>query len=272
MREFGTRGKGGTAHDPGALRGSHTAPVEALRLDGLRKTYGTGDGAVRALDGVSLSLPAGTFTAIMGPSGSGKSTLLHCAAGLERPDEGTVTVDGETMTGTGEAALAVFRRRRIGIVFQQYNLLPMLTVAQNTALPLRLAGRKPARGQVRAALDRVGIGDRMDALPDDLSGGQRQRVALARAVVTDPGVILADEPTGALDLRSARTVLVLLREAVHLHGRTVVMVTHDPVAASHADAVVFLADGRLAGTLTHPDADTVAARLTHLGEPAGAEA
>ncbi|RBM22437.1 ABC transporter ATP-binding protein [Streptomyces sp. PT12] len=240
--------------------------AEALRLDGVSKVYGSADNAVAALDNVSLSLPAGTFTAVMGPSGSGKSTLLQCAAGLDRPDSGTVTVDGAKMTGHGESGLAKFRRRRIGFIFQQYNLMPTLTVEQNTTLPLKLARRRINRARTREVLTHVGLGDRLDHLPDQLSGGQRQRVAIARALVTEPSVIFADEPTGALDMRSARDVLRLLRESVQEHGRTVVMVTHDPVAASYADWVLFLADGRLAGDMYAPTVDAVAERLAHLGD------
>jgi putative ABC transport system ATP-binding protein len=247
-------------------RTSPTRSSEALRLDHIIKTYGTGDSAVTALDGVSLSLPAGSFTAIMGPSGSGKSTLLQCAAGLDRPDHGQVIVDGEEMTGGSEAQLIKFRRQRIGFVFQQYNLLPMLTVAQNTTLPLKLAGRRVNKARAREILTLVGLGDRLTHRPDQLSGGQRQRVAIARALVAEPSVVFADEPTGALDTRSARDVLHLLQEAVRVHGRTVVMVTHDPVAASYADSVLFLADGRLAGQLTDPTVDAVAERLAHLGD------
>ncbi|PJE96463.1 ABC transporter [Streptomyces carminius] len=241
---------------------------EALRLVGITRTYGAvgAGGGVRALDDVSLSLRAGSFTAVMGPSGSGKSTLLQCAAGLDRPDRGLVVVDGAEMTGRGEAELTRFRRTRIGFVFQQYNLLPTLTVEQNTVLPLKLAGRRVDRGRAREILGRVGLGDRLGHLPDELSGGQRQRVAIARALVTEPAVIFADEPTGALDSRSARDVLALLRDTAHTHGRTVVMVTHDPVAASYADSVRFLADGRLAGELVRPTVDTVAERLAHLGD------
>jgi putative ABC transport system ATP-binding protein len=241
---------------------------EALRLVKVSKVYGGAGQPVTALDEVTLSLPAGTFTAVMGPSGSGKSTLLQCAAGLVRPDSGIVTVDGERMTGGSEAELTRFRRRRIGFVFQQYNLLPTLTVAQNTVLPLKLARRPVDRARVRQVLTQVGLGDRLGHRPDQLSGGQRQRVAIARALVSEPSVIFADEPTGALDLRSARDVLALLREAVRGHGRTVVMVTHDPVAASWADSVVFLADGRLAGRLDAPTADAVAERLARLGDHA----
>ncbi|MFF8023116.1 ABC transporter ATP-binding protein [Streptomyces sp. NPDC007896] len=239
---------------------------EALRLVEVAKTYGAGESAVTALDGVSLGLARGSFTAVMGPSGSGKSTLLRCAAGLERPDSGIVRVDGVELTDGGEAELTKFRRGRIGFVFQQYNLLPTLTVAQNTVLPLKLAGRRVDRAGAREVLTAVGLGDRLGSLPDQLSGGQQQRVAIARALVAEPRVIFADEPTGALDSRSARDVLRLLQEAVRVHGRTVVMVTHDPLAASYADAVVFLADGRMAGHLHAPTADAVAERLAHLGD------
>nr|WTB28374.1 ABC transporter ATP-binding protein [Streptomyces sp. NBC_00830]WTB35708.1 ABC transporter ATP-binding protein [Streptomyces sp. NBC_00830] len=244
-----------------------TGDAQALRLVGVSKVYGVADNRVTALDDVSVSLPAGSFTAVMGPSGSGKSTLLQCAAGLDRPDRGVVMVDGEEMAGRTEADLTKFRRTRIGFVFQQYNLLPALTVLQNTTLPLKLAGRRVDRKQVREVLHRVGLGACLDQRPDQLSGGQRQRVAIARALVAEPRVVFADEPTGALDIRSAREVLLLLREAVHVHGRTVVMVTHDPVAASFADSVLFLADGRLVGRMTSPTVDAVAERLAHLGDP-----
>ncbi|MET9590709.1 ABC transporter ATP-binding protein [Streptomyces sp. NPDC006516] len=240
--------------------------AEALRLESVTKVYGAGDGAVTALDGVTLSLPTGSFTAVMGPSGSGKSTLLQCAAGLDRADQGRILVDGEEMGGGSEAALTKFRRQRIGFIFQQYNLLPTLTVEENTSLPLRLAGRRADPERVRAILTQVGLGRRLGHLPDQLSGGQRQRVAIARALVTRPSVVFADEPTGALDTRSARDVLGLLRETVRVHGSTVVLVTHDPVAASYADTVLFLADGRLAGSLPAPTAEAVAERMTHLGD------
>ncbi|WP_156727514.1 ABC transporter ATP-binding protein [Streptomyces apocyni] len=266
FRRTGTSRKGTAG--PGRSTSS-----EALRLVSVTKTYGSSDeNAVTALDRVSLGLRAGTFTAVMGPSGSGKSTLLQCAAGLDRPDRGVVRVDGEEMTGGTEAALTKFRRQRIGFVFQQYNLLPTLTVEQNTTLPLKLAGRRIDRNRAREILAQVGLGDRLGHRPDELSGGQRQRVAIARALVTEPSVIFADEPTGALDTRSAREVLRLLRETVRVHGRTVVMVTHDPVAASYADSVVFLADGRLAGELHAPTVDAVAERMAHLGDSADADA
>ncbi|MFJ4466533.1 ABC transporter ATP-binding protein [Streptomyces sp. NPDC089424] len=242
------------------------AAAQALRLVKVTRSFGSGEGAVTALDGVTLTLARGTFTAVMGPSGSGKSTLLQCAAGLDLPDSGIVQVDGTEMTGRTEAELTRFRRARVGFVFQQYNLLDTLTVAQNTVLPLRLAGRRVDRRRAQEVLTAVGLGDRLGHRPAQLSGGQRQRVAIARALVTEPRVIFADEPTGALDTRSAREVLRLLRDAVRVHGRTVVMVTHDPVAASYADSVLFLADGRLAGRLDMPTPDTVAERMAHLGD------
>ncbi|MGH3240025.1 MAG: ABC transporter ATP-binding protein, partial [Spirillospora sp.] len=202
----------------GQDQGQGQVPGEALRLDGVRKVYGAEGNRVVALDGVSVSLPAGSFTAVMGPSGSGKSTLLQCAAGLDRPTEGRVFVDGAELTGDGEAELTRFRRERIGFVFQQFNLLPTLTVMQNVVLPLKLAGRKVDRREARAVLERVGLGERLGHLPSELSGGQQQRVAIARALVTKPRVVFADEPTGALDTRSARDVLGLLQESVHLSG------------------------------------------------------
>ena len=255
-----------------SLRTMHTArPVgEALRMDSVRKVYGPADNRGIALDGVTLALRSGSFTAVMGPSGSGKSTLLQVAAGLDSPTEGRVFVDGTEVTGHDETALTKFRRQRIGFVFQQFNLLAPLTVRQNVDLPLQLAGRRIDRRhrQYRdAVLDRVGLGDRLDHRPVELSGGQQQRVAIARAVVTNPALVFADEPTGALDSRTARQVLELLGEAVHQFGQTVVMVTHDPVAASHADSVLFLADGRIVGQLDQPTADTVAERMAHLGDP-----
>ncbi|MFE4669856.1 ABC transporter ATP-binding protein [Streptomyces sp. NPDC056716] len=258
MTMFGTRAR--------PQRHDQEPAAEALRLVKVAKTYGAGDGAVTALDEVTLTLARGTFTAVMGPSGSGKSTLLQCAAGLDRPDSGIVAVDGTVLSEGGEAELTRFRRGRIGFVFQQYNLLDTLTVAQNTVLPLKLAGRRVDRRRTREVLESVGLGDRLGHRPDQLSGGQRQRVAIARALVTEPRVIFADEPTGALDTRSARDVLGLLQDAVRLHGRTVVMVTHDPVAASYADSVLFLADGRLAGRMDAPTPDRVAERLAHLGD------
>ena len=239
------------------------APAVALR--DVRKVHGKGDAAVVALDGVSVALPRGSFTAIMGPSGSGKSTFLNVAAGLDRPTSGTVALGDTDLARLSERRLTILRRERIGFVFQAFNLLPSLTVAQNIALPLRLDGRRLRRADVREVAARVGLENRLRHRPSQLSGGQQQRVAIARALITRPEVVFADEPTGALDTRTGREVLALLREVVDADGHTVVMVTHDPVAAAYADHVILLADGRLAGTLDAPDADEVAERLAHLG-------
>ncbi|MEV7793217.1 ABC transporter ATP-binding protein [Streptomyces sp. NPDC087512] len=250
------------------IAGSGTGAVE---LRGVSRRYGTGGGGVAALDGVSLAFPAGTFTAVMGPSGSGKSTLLSCAAGLDRPTAGSVRLGGTELTALSERRLTLLRRERIGFVFQAFNLLPFLTAEQNVALPLRLAGRRPRGAEVREALRRVGLGERARHRPSELSGGQQQRVALARALITRPEVLFGDEPTGALDTRTGREVLALLRDMVDAEGRTVVMVTHDPLAASWADRVVFLVDGRVHGELAGAPAGEIAARMTTL-EAAGQEA
>jgi putative ABC transport system ATP-binding protein len=243
-----------------------TASTQAIALRDVRKVYGRGDGAVVALDGVSVQLPVGSFTAVMGPSGSGKSTFLNVAAGLDRPTAGTVMLGESDLARLGERALTVLRRERIGFVFQAFNLLPSLTVAQNIGLPLRLDGHRVRRSTVREVAARVGLEKRLRHRPSELSGGQQQRVAIARALVTRPEVVFADEPTGALDTRTGREVLALLREIVDADGRTVVMVTHDPAAAAWADRVILLADGRLAGTLDSPSADAVAEQLAHLGD------
>ena len=236
----------------------------AVVLEGVTKTYGGGEGSVRALDDVSLAFERGTFTAIMGPSGSGKTTLVQAAAGLDRPDRGTVRIGDDELTRMREKRLARLRRRRVGFVFQSFNLLPSLTAEQNVVLPLRLAGQRPRRRTAREALARVGLADRARHRPAQLSGGQQQRVAIARALVCEPDVIFADEPTGALDSRSARQVLGILREATDRDGRTIVMVTHDPVAAAVADRVLFLADGRIVDEMAKPSADVVSDRLTEL--------
>src|SRR4051812_3222471 len=238
----------------------------AVALRDVRKVHGCGDGAVVALDGVSIELSAGSFTAIMGPSGSGKSTFLHVAAGLDRPTSGSVALGDTDLAELSERRLTILRRERVGFVFQAFNLMPSLTVTQNIGLPLRLDGRRARRSQVREVAARVGLDQRLGHRPSQLSGGQQQRVAIARALVTRPEVVFADEPTGALDSKTGRGVLALLREVVDADGHTVVMVTHDPVAAAYADRVVLLADGRLAGTLEAPDADEVAEQLAHLGD------
>jgi putative ABC transport system ATP-binding protein len=239
--------------------------ADAVRLTDVRKVYGRRDSQVVALDGVTTRFGRGTFTAIMGPSGSGKSTLLQCAAGLDQPTSGSVRLEDHELSEMNEADLTKLRRDRIGFVFQAFNLLPVLTVRQNVTLPLRLAGRNPARGRVSTVLDQVGLAQRSNHRPAELSGGQQQRVAIARALISDPAVIFADEPTGALDTRTARDILALLQEAAQTAGQTIVMVTHDPVAASYADRVLFLADGQLAGQLHSPTAESVAERMNHLG-------
>jgi len=238
----------------------------ALEVTDLARTYGDGPNAVRALAGVDLSFRAGSFTAVMGPSGSGKSTFLNLAAGLERPTAGRVVIDCRDVTDDSEDARTRLRRERLGFVFQGFHLLPYLTAEQNVGLPLRLAGRHHDRTRVREMLDSVGLADRAHHLPTALSGGQQQRVAIARALVTAPAVLLADEPTGALDTTTAHEVLALLRTAVDTQAQTIVMVTHDPVAASYADTVVFLVDGRVAGRMDSPTADAVAGQLAHLDQ------
>jgi putative ABC transport system ATP-binding protein len=239
------------------------SPVVA-RLDDVSKTHGRGPQAVHALRGVSLEFAPHGFTAIMGPSGSGKSSLLHVAAGLEPPSGGRVELAGTILNGLDETALTVLRREHVGFVFQSYNLMPTLTVAQNVELPLRLAGARPARARTSEMIERVGLGGRSAHRPFQLSGGERQRVAIARALVSQPAVLFADEPTGALDTHVAAGVLALLRESVREAGQTVVMVTHDPVAAAYAERVVFLADGALVGELWSPTREQVAERLTEL--------
>src|SRR4051794_5476839 len=234
------------ASGPRHKRSKADVPAE-LTLRGVTKVHGKGESAVVALDEISVTLPAGSFTTIMGPSGSGKSTFLHVAAGLDRPDEGAVTFGDTELTRLSERRLTILRRERIGFVFQAFNLLPSLTVAQNIGLPLRLDGRRVRRSVVREVAARVGLGDRLRHRPSELSGGQQQRVAIARALVPRPDVLFADEPTGALDTTTGLEVLALLRELVDEDGGTVVMVTHDPSAAAHADRVILLADGRLSG-------------------------
>ena len=241
--------------------GAATAP--ALVLEGVSRTY---PGGVAALVDVSLEVDRGTFLAVMGPSGSGKSTLMHCAAGLDVPTAGSVRLDGVETTGLGEARRTELRRDRVGFVFQAYNLVPALSVEDNITLPLRLAGRTADRAWLEELVERVGLGGRLDHRPGELSGGQQQRAAIARALVARPAVVFADEPTGALDLRSARAVLELLRESVDELGQTVVMVTHDPGAAAHAHRAVVMADGSVVDTVEQPTAAELARRLVTLGQ------
>ncbi|MEV6860017.1 ABC transporter ATP-binding protein [Streptosporangium subroseum] len=236
-----------------------------VRLDAVSKVYGKGQSAVAALREVTIGIPKGSFTAVMGPSGSGKSTFLHCAAGLDRPTSGSVRLGDTELSAMNETELTELRRERIGFVFQAFNLVPSLTVTQNITLPLRLAGVRTDETWLRGIVERVGLTGRTDHRPAQLSGGQQQRVAIARALVARPEVVFGDEPTGALDMMTARDVLALLREVVDGLGQTVVMVTHDPIAASYADTVLFLADGRIVDSVTAPTVDMVAERMTRLG-------
>jgi putative ABC transport system ATP-binding protein len=237
----------------------------AVRAEEAVKVYGRGDTAVRALDGVSLALPAGRFTAIMGPSGSGKSTLMHCMAGLDTLTSGRAFIGEVDLGRLSERELTRLRRDHVGFVFQAFNLLPMLSARENITLPLDLAGRKPDKRWVRAMVETVGLADRLNHRPAELSGGQQQRVAVARALAGRPSVIFADEPTGNLDSRSGGEILAFMRRAVDELGQTIVMVTHDPVAAAYADAVVFLGDGRVVDRMAAPTAERVLERLKRFG-------
>src|SRR4051794_32133082 len=231
------------------------APVElrnAVTATSLTRTYGEGGSAVHALRGVSIEVPRGQFTAVMGPSGSGKSTLMHLLAGLDTPDAGTVHIAGQDVTRMSDRELTRLRRKHIGFVFQSFNLLPTLSAEENVLLPLAIAGRRPEREVVDALMEKMGLAERRDHKPAQLSGGQQQRVAVARALIGTPTVLFADEPTGNLDAAAGGEVLTLLREAVELDGQTTLMVTHDPRAAAAADRVVFIADGRLVADLAQP--------------------
>ena len=245
-------------HDP--------ARPSAARISHGVRVYGRGDTEVRALDGISAEFAQGQFAAVMGPSGSGKSTLLHCLAGLDRLTEGTVYV-GEVELGTlDDRAMTKLRRDRIGFVFQSFNLVPTLTAGENIVLPLTLGGRKPDADWVGELSRSLGIADRLAHRPSELSGGQQQRVATARALVTRPDLVFADEPTGNLDSRAAHELLDQIRRAVDEHGQSIVMVTHDPRAASYADRVLFLADGRLVHELRSPTTDSILDTIRQLGD------
>ncbi|MBO3744495.1 ABC transporter ATP-binding protein [Streptosporangiaceae bacterium NEAU-GS5] len=237
---------------------------DAVRATGLTKVYGTGDAAVHALRGIDVGFAGGAFTAIMGPSGSGKSTLMHCLAGLDSVTDGSVTIGGVELTTLNDRQLTMLRRERIGFVFQAYNLLPTLTAEQNIRLPLDIAGRQADPVLFDRVVDTMGLRDRLRHKPGALSGGQQQRVAVARALISRPQVIFADEPTGNLDSRSGAEVLSFLRRSVRELEQTIVMVTHDPVAASYADRVVFLRDGRLVSELLEPTAQSVLDTLMKL--------
>ena len=262
-----TAGPGATGPGtPSSSATPTTAPAVCAR--GLTRAYGRGDAQVHALRGVDVDFASGAFTAIMGPSGSGKSTLMHCLAGLDAPTSGSVRIGGTEITGLDDTALTRLRRDRVGFVFQAFNLVPTLTAEQNIVLPLELAGRTPDRAWLDEITRTLGLADRLGHRPHELSGGQQQRVAVARALLTRPDVVFGDEPTGNLDTATSAEVLGLLRRSAREMGQTVIMVTHDPVAASAADRVVLLADGRLAGELVDPTVESVTAALTALSAPA----
>jgi putative ABC transport system ATP-binding protein len=223
------------------------ATMSAIRVENLTKHYGKGAATVTALDHVSLTVQVGEFVAVMGPSGSGKSTLLHLVGGLDQPTEGKVWIEGQELTVLNDDKLTEMRRRRMGFIFQFFNLLPVLNAIENVALPLTLDGMKPAEARERAVawLERVGLGQRLDHRPSQLSGGQQQRVAVARALVAEPAVVLADEPTGNLDSMASDEIAGLLHQVAGEWGRTVMMVTHDPRVAAYADRIVFIKDGSI---------------------------
>ncbi len=245
-----------------------TAPAPTDQIasaTGLTKTYGTGEAQVHALAGVSIGFGRGSFTAVMGPSGSGKSTLMHCLAGLDRPTSGEVVLGGQVISQLSDRELTAVRRDRVGFVFQAFNLLPTLTAEQNIVLPLELAGRRVDRTLLAGLVDSLRLGDRLTHLPSQLSGGQQQRVAIARALITQPAVVFADEPTGALDSTSSHQLLNYLRHTSQVMEQTIVMVTHDPNAAGYADRTVLLSDGRLVDDLVAPTPDMVLAAMKKLG-------
>jgi putative ABC transport system ATP-binding protein len=239
--------------------------VAARALDAT-KVYGSGDTEVRALDGVTVDFETGRFTAIMGPSGSGKSTLMHCVAGLDSLTSGKVFIAGTDLTGLDDKALTRVRRDEVGFVFQSFNLIPTLSAIENITLPMDLAGRKPDSAWLDSVIQTVGLRDRLSHRPSELSGGQQQRVAVARALAAQPKIIFADEPTGNLDSRAGAEILEFMRQAVTELGQTIVMVTHDPVAASYASRVVFLADGRIVDEMADPTAERVLDQLKRFGD------
>jgi len=243
----------------------HRTAAPAARAEDLGKTYGAGDVAVRALDDVNVEFERRRFTAVMGPSGSGKSTLMHCMAGLDKPTSGRTFVGEEEIGLLDDAALTEMRRDRVGFVFQSYNLVPTLTAAQNITLPIDLAGATADQAWFDDLVGQLGIADRLSHRPSELSGGQQQRIACARALISRPELIFADEPTGNLDSNASAEVLGFLRRSVSEHGQSIVMVTHDPLAAAYADRVVFLADGRVVGELLSPTADAVLEQMKQLG-------
>jgi len=242
------------------------AQTAIARAVNVSKIYGTGDAEVRALDNISVEFGTGVFTAIMGPSGSGKSTLLHCLAGLDRVTSGQIYLGDIDLSGCNEKQLTLIRRDRIGFVFQAYNLIPTLNAEENITLPMALAGRKPDPDWYRQIVETVGLSNRLKHRPNELSGGQQQRVAVARALVSRPDLMFADEPTGNLDSKSGAEILSFMRGAVKDLHQTIVMVTHDPIAAGYSDRVVFLADGHIVDEMHEPTADRVLDRMKSLGE------
>jgi putative ABC transport system ATP-binding protein len=223
----------------------------------LTKVYGSGDAEVRALDGISIAFPRGQFTAVMGPSGSGKSTMMHCLAGLDTPTSGEVMIEGRDITKASDAELTLIRRGKVGFIFQFFNLLPMLTAEENMELPLRLAGTPVDQEWKRQLIESIRLGDRLHHRPAELSGGQQQRVAVGRALLTRPAIIFGDEPTGNLDSKTSAEVMTVLRHAVDQFGQTVAIVTHDPRAASYADRIVFLQDGKIVRDAPHMTSDAI---------------
>ncbi len=244
---------------------STTTLDAAARCVDLSKIYGKGESEVRALDGVTISFPKGKFTAIMGPSGSGKSTLMHCCAGLDEATSGQVFVGDVEITRLAERALTQLRRDRLGFIFQAYNLVPTLNAIENITLPMMLAGRKGDQAWIDEVVSTVGLANRLKHRPSELSGGQQQRVAVARALASRPDIIFADEPTGNLDSKTGAEILSFMKRAATDMGQTIVMVTHDPIAASYTDMVLFLADGKLDGEMNEPTAQRVLDRMRGLG-------
>lgn len=244
-----------------------TVAAHALELS---KTYGKGNAQVKALDGVSVEIYQSEFTAVMGPSGSGKSTLMHCMAALDQPDGGRVTIDGTDLDKLDDKALTIMRREKLGFIFQSFNLVPTLTAKENILLPLSIAGKKPDPDWYAHVIEAVGLADRLSHRPNEMSGGQQQRVACARALVSRPAIVFADEPTGNLDSTSGAEVLSFLRRSVDDFGQTIVMVTHDPVAASYTDRVVYLADGHVVSELREPTPESVLERMSVIQRRIGA--
>jgi putative ABC transport system ATP-binding protein len=248
--------------------GAPPSTAAAVRAENVSKIYGSGDTKVVALDGVSVEFPAAQYTAVMGPSGSGKSTLMHCLAGLDSVTSGEVWVGGTGLSSLNDKGLTQLRRDEVGFIFQAFNLVPTLSALENITLPMDLAGKTPDREWLDTVIDTVGLRDRLSHRPSELSGGQQQRVACARALASRPTVIFADEPTGNLDSRASGEVLAFLRDSVRTMGQTIVMVTHDPVAASYADRALFLADGRIVDEMASPTAESVLDRLKSFDAPA----